>query len=43
MAEEQNREKKYIPPGIVGTYMRRIGESDPFVREIQDEPSALRL
>ena len=37
------REKKYIPPGLVGTYMRRIAEADPFVREIQDEPSALRL
>ncbi|MYF73232.1 MAG: hypothetical protein F4175_07575 [Gemmatimonadetes bacterium] len=41
--DQTEREQKYIPSGLVGTYMRRIAESDPFVREIQDEPSALRL
>ena len=37
------REIKYIPGGLVRTFMQRAAERDPFVREIQDEPSALRL
>ncbi|MCZ6633082.1 MAG: (Fe-S)-binding protein [bacterium] len=47
MAIEQEtsdyQKKKYIPKGLVASYMHRISEADPFVREIQDEPSALRL
>lgn len=45
-SEDQKRsdsDRKYIPKGLVGAYIRRISESDPFVREVQDEPSALRL
>lgn len=47
MAIEQKtsdpRDKKYIPKGLAASYMHRIAEADPFVRQIQDEPSALRL
>ena len=37
------RETKFIPPGMVGAYFRRIADPDPFVRDIQDEPSAFML
>ena len=41
--QNDTREKKYIPPGMVGAYMRRVADRDPFVRDIQDEPSAFML
>ena len=40
---EDPREKMYVPPGMVGSYMRRVADPDPFVRDIQDEPSAFML
>ena len=40
---DDSRDKTYVPPGMVGSYMRRVADPDPFVRDIQDEPSAFML